>query len=132
MFHDNTDNYSQSSFDINWYNPAINEDEKEAIKRLTVTSPGYSQLVRIASKVGEYITRPDIIHNPTSGMDKSRCSDTKTSQSMLSEVQKLRNVIYFAYYNNSKLGKDALLFDLWASWELADGYQMNILTKAIP
>ncbi|MBD2595721.1 hypothetical protein H6G74_15495 [Nostoc spongiaeforme FACHB-130] len=131
MFHDSTDNYSQSSFDINWYNPTINEDEKEAIKKLTVTSLGYSQLRKIASNVGEDIIRPDVIHDSTSGMDKSRCSDTKSSQSNLSIVQKLRNVIYFAYHNNSKLGRDALIFDMWASGELGAGYRINSLTKDI-
>ncbi|MEH2410390.1 VapE domain-containing protein [Nostoc sp.] len=135
IFNDNTDTYTQSSADINWSNPVLEESEKAAIKNWTTTSDSYDKLLWQSSRINKDIIESDEYirsrYEKTIGCDMSRLPDPKGDYDALGRIQKLRNIIHFAYYNNSKLGKESLIFDMWASWELQYKYQINILTKDI-
>ncbi|MBN3872290.1 VapE domain-containing protein [Nostoc sp. JL33] len=121
---DNTLTGTQSNKDIDWSSPILTEAEKATIKNWTTTCNGYLGLRMRAERIGGDIIRPDeaILRDIPS-----------TNQSILPYVLKLRNVIRYAYLDNLKLGRDSLVFDMWAICSLQGQgkYQINLLTKDI-
>jgi Virulence-associated protein E len=125
MSHFNSDTSNKSTskgLNIDWTSPILEDSEKKAIKYLTSTSVEYSQLVEQARYVGGDIVRSD------KAIDMDYVS---SNQSLLPTVQKLREVIRYAYVDNQKINRDSLLFSMWSCWNLAGEYSINTLTKDI-
>ncbi|BAZ50187.1 virulence-associated E family protein [Nostoc sp. NIES-4103] len=119
-YNDSSDTDIQSSKDIDWETPILTDEEKTVIKRWASTGREYKVLREQSERFGRHITRSD----------EAILRDTASvNQSILPYIQKLRSVLYFAYYNSPKLAKDALIFDMWAAHVLQYDYQFNILTK---